>query len=221
MADAARQAGYAENVTAVAAAARQPQRRAVPSSPSAGAAQTEEETMSWLIGQWSALGTVAGKAALMYLTALVALRLGERRTLAQWTLIDFVTAVAVGAVVGRTAIAGSQSYVTGAVALVALVVMHRLASLLRFQPLVGKLVDHRIRVLVADGRVRRRELRRCGLTDNDLFAQLRQHGVLSLDDLRFVLYESKGEISIVAADTAAAPDRNLVKRALDDSAGYP
>lgn len=42
--------------------------------------------VSWVVGQWSQLGVVAGKAALMYVTALV----GERRTLPQWTIIDFV-----------------------------------------------------------------------------------------------------------------------------------
>ena len=99
--------------------------------------------MTWLVGQWSQLGEVVGKAVLIYMVALVGLRLGERRTLAQWTIIDFATAVAVGAIVGRTAIAGTQSFVSGAAALLTLIVVHRLASLLRFRPLLGKLADHR------------------------------------------------------------------------------
>jgi uncharacterized membrane protein YcaP (DUF421 family) len=176
--------------------------------------------MSWLIGDASHLGEVAAKAALMYATALVALRLGERRTLAQWTIIDFASAVAMGAIIGRTAIAGGQSYVTGAVALVTLVIVHRVASLLRFQPLLGKIVDHRVRVLVADGSVRRDELRRCGLTDNDLFAQLRQRGVFTLAGVRYVLYETKGSISIVPDDGEAEPPE-LVDAALEGAAGYP
>src|SRR5438270_9772918 len=119
--------------------------------------------MSWLVGQASSEWEVAAKAALMYATALLALRVGERRTLAQWTIIDFATAVAMGAIIGRTAIAGTQSYLTGAVALCTLVAVHRLASLTRFNPVLRKLVDHRIRVLVHDGRLRTRELRKCGL----------------------------------------------------------
>src|SRR5919206_596238 len=111
--------------------------------------------MAWLIGDAGAVGTVIAKAALMYVTALIALRLGERRTLAQWTIIDFATAVAMGAIIGRTAVAGTQSYLTGAAALVTLVVVHRLASVLRFNPIFNKLVDHRVRVLVADGQLRR------------------------------------------------------------------
>ena len=177
--------------------------------------------MSWLIGNFSALGDVAAKAVLMYVTALVALRLGERRTLAQWTIIDFATAVAMGAIIGRTAIAGTQSYITGAVALCTLVAIHRVASVLRFRPLLGKLVDHRVRVLVDHGRIRRSELRKCALTDNDLFTQLRQRGVFSLDDVRYVLYETKGSITIVADEVPSEPEPQLVRAGLHDAANYP
>jgi uncharacterized membrane protein YcaP (DUF421 family) len=177
--------------------------------------------VNWLVGHWEDLGLVAAKAALMYGTALVGLRLGERRTLAQWTIIDFATAVAMGAIIGRTAIAGTQSYVTGAVALVTLVAAHRLASVLRFRPVLGKLVDHRVRVLVAHGEIRRRELRRCGLTDNDLFTQLRQRGVFSIAGLRYVLYEAKGSISVVPEEGGSRDDPELVRAGLEDAAGYP
>lgn len=177
--------------------------------------------MSWLIGQSSALGEVAAKAVLMYATALVALRLGERRTLAQWTIIDFATAVAMGAIIGRTAIAGSQSYITGAVAVCTLVAVHRVASVLRFHPPVGKLMDHRIRILLANGQLRQAELRRCGLTDDDLFAQLRQRGVFSLDGLRYVLYEAKGSITIVGHDACNGRESALVEAGLKDAVDFP
>ena len=178
--------------------------------------------MSWLIGNSGQLWIVAAKAALMYATALMALRIGERRTLAQWTLIDFATAVAMGAIIGRSALAGNQSFVTGAVALVTLVAVHRAASLLRFNSILGKVADHRVRVLIADGEVRTRELRRCGLTDNDLFAQLRQRGVYSLGDVRYVLYEAKGDITVVpAAAVKGTQNPPLVEAGLEGSAGYP
>lgn len=175
--------------------------------------------MSWLVGQSGAVWTVIAKAALMYITALIALRVGERRTLAQWTIIDFATAVAMGAIIGRTAVAGTQSYLTGAAALLTLVAAHRVASVLRFNPIFNKLVDHRVRVLVADGRLRRRELRRCALTDNDLFAELRQRGIFDLAGLRYVLYETKGSISVVQRDTPSE-SQPLVDAGVDASAGY-
>ncbi|MBV8992852.1 MAG: DUF421 domain-containing protein [Pseudonocardiales bacterium] len=176
--------------------------------------------MSWIVDRWEGLGTVAGKAVLMYVTAVVGLRLGERRTLAQWTIIDFATAVAIGAIVGRTAIAGTQSYATGAAALLTLIAVHRLASLLRFRPVAGKLFDHRVRVLVDHGQLRRRQLRMCGLTDNDLYAQLRQRGVFDLARLRYVLYEAKGDLTVVPDRDASDPEAPLVQAGLDGADGY-
>jgi uncharacterized membrane protein YcaP (DUF421 family) len=172
----------------------------------------------WLIGNWTDLGEVAAKGTLMYATALLALRVGERRTLAQWTSIDFATAVAMGAIIGRTAIAGMQSYLTGAVAVVTLIVVHRIISALRFTPAVGKLVDHRVRVLVDNGEVRRSELRKCAVTENDLYAHLRQQGYFSLDEIRYVLYETKGNLTVVPRETDRSP---LVTAGLDNAAGWP
>ncbi|GLY75073.1 DUF421 domain-containing protein [Actinoallomurus iriomotensis] len=177
--------------------------------------------MSWLAGDWTHLGAVAGKAALIYVTALAALRLGERRTLAQWTIIDTVAAVAVGAIVGRTAIASNQSFVTGAVALVTLIAMHRVVSALRAQPLFRRLTDHRIRVLVADGKVRRHQLMICGLTESDLLAQLRQRGVCELSGVRFVLYEAKGGLTVVTGTDPVAGVPELVRAGLREAVDVP
>ena len=118
----------------------------------------------------------------------------------------------------RTAVAQTQSYATGAVALVTIIGAHRLASVLRFQPVLGKLTDYRVRVLVADGQVRRGQLRRCGLTDNDLYAELRQRGVFDVSHVRYVLYEGKGGLTVVPRDVASpAP---LISEGLRSSVGY-
>jgi uncharacterized membrane protein YcaP (DUF421 family) len=173
--------------------------------------------MSWLIGHWESLGIVAGKAALMYLTALFGLRLAQRRTLAQWTMVDFAAAVAIGAVMGRTAIAEGQSFVFGAVALLTFLAAHWVVSVARFDPRLRKFVDYRVRVLVHSGRVRRDQLRRCGITYDDLVSHLRQRGYYSLEGRHYVLYEPKGALTIVEEDAA---DRSLVEEGLRDAAGY-
>src|SRR5690349_12167128 len=100
--------------------------------------------MSWLWDHGAHLWQAAAKAALMYLVAVLALRAGQRRTLAQWTAIDFAAAVAVGAIVGRTALAEGQSFLVGAIALVTILAAHALAMTARFNRWIAKLVDHRI-----------------------------------------------------------------------------
>ncbi len=147
------------------------------------------------------------------------LRLAERRTIAQWTIIDFATAVAMGAIIGRTAVAGSQSYITGAVAIVTLALAHRAASLVRLTRRGRRALDHGIRVLVADGVVRHGELRRCGLTVDDLDAQLRQRGTFTIEQIRYVLYEARGGLTIVPRDVDG--QAGLVRRAIDEAVHFP
>jgi uncharacterized membrane protein YcaP (DUF421 family) len=187
----------------------------------AGDREAEESVImpSWLVAGTGPLATAAAKAALMYVTALLGLRVAHRRTLAQWTAIDFAAAVAVGAIVGRTAVASSEPLLVGIVALLTILLAHALVTFGRYVPWLTKLTDHRIRVLVEHGRLRRRQLVICGLTDADLFAQLRQQGVYELDGLRYVLYETKGELTVVKESQVPGPDPALIRRGLQDATG--
>ena len=174
----------------------------------------------WWASGTAALGAAAAKAALMYMAALLGLRVAHRRTLAQWSAIDFAAAVAVGAIVGRTAVASTQSLPVGVVALFTILLAHAVVTLGRYQPWVTKLTDHRVRILVEHGRVRRRELLVCGVTADDLFAQLRQQGVYDLEGVRYVLYETKGQLTVVAdgpRERGAEPA--LIARVLGNEAG--
>lgn len=173
----------------------------------------------WIFDGWTALGVAAAKVFLMYGVALLGLRIANRRTLAQLTAIDFAAAVAIGAIVGRTAVA-DQSFAVGAVALVTILIAHWFATLGRFHPLFSRLVDHRVRVLVDHGRIRHDQLRLCGLTEMEVLARLRQSGVGSLDELRYVLYETKGEFTLVPERGANEPDPALVRAGLEDAAGH-
>ena len=128
--------------------------------------------MKWLTGSGAGLDVVAAKAALIYAAAVLGLRLEQRRTLAQWTAIDFAAAVAVGAIIGRTALASTQSFAVGAVALATILAAHWIVIVARFNRGFAKVVDHRVRVLVDHGKLRRDQLRICGLTENDVYAQL-------------------------------------------------
>ena len=77
-----------------------------------------------------------------------------------------------------------------------------------------------MRVLVDHGRLLPRQLRICGLTENDVLAKLREQGVHDLAELRYVLYETKGELTIVREADAPPADGPLVRVGLQDAAGY-
>jgi uncharacterized membrane protein YcaP (DUF421 family) len=161
--------------------------------------------VSELIGGVSGLGWAALKAVLMFVVAVVGLRIGERRTLAQLGVYDFAVAVAVGALIARTATSTTTPFATGAVALVTLLLAHRGITLLRRHHLLGPLVDAPPRVLIANGNPQHRELAKAGLTLEDVLALLRVNNVTSIEDVQYMLYESRGALTIVTGDGPVGP----------------
>ncbi|GLY63944.1 DUF421 domain-containing protein [Amycolatopsis taiwanensis] len=153
--------------------------------------------MSWLTGDWPALGTVCAKTAMLAVAALAGLRLGPRRAIAELRIFDFVVAVAIGAVIGRTATSVGTSFVIGLVVLATLIAVHVVLAWLRFYPTASRLMDHPVEVLVTDGEIDHRRMRRCQLTEDDLHGALRQRGFYSLAEIRFVLFESQGGFTVV------------------------
>ena len=110
---------------------------------------------------------------------------------------------------GRTAVPAVVGHgYRGLVALATILAAHWVISTGRSAVPVAKLTDHRVRVLVEHGRVRDRQLRVCGITRNDLFAQLRQQGVYRLADLRYVLYETNGGLTVVPEDAGDSREQD-------------
>lgn len=153
-----------------------------------------------IVGNTGNLLGVVVKSVLLYGTALLLLRAGERRTLAQLNIFDVIVAVALGAIVGRVATASESSWAEGAVALATLIVVHRLLSWLRFLPGMQRLTDPSPRVLVLDGTPQRFQLLRSGVTRADLEAALRQRGIHDIADVRVALLEGAGKLTVVTRD---------------------
>lgn len=153
-----------------------------------------------LIGDPPGALDAAIKTSALFLTAAILFRFMERRTLAEFAPFDWIAAVAAGAIVGRAATASDTSWLSATVALICLLGTHAVLARLRFIPGVRRFIDPPLKVLIRNGRVDRRNLRRCGLTGADLEAVLRQHGHESPDGIRLAVFEAKGVISILLAD---------------------
>ena len=162
---------------------------------SAGGTQVPE-----LISGASGLGWVAIKAVLLFAVAVIGLRLGERRTLAQLSAFDFAVAVAIGSIIGRGATAPGTSFASSAIALVTFLVAHRIVAILRRHSQIVRLIDHPPRVLVAHGELKKGELARAGLTAADVYALLRENGVSDLGQVGYLLYETSGAVTVIGPD---------------------
>ena len=157
---------------------------------------------------------MAVKAVLLSAVAVIGLRLGERRTLAQLSAFDFAVAVAIGAIIGRRRDRRDHrpgrdrpdtSFASSAIALVTFLAAHRIGAIGRRHSRVVRLIDHPPRVLVAGGELQDGELARAGLTAADVHALLRENGVGDLGQVGYLLYERRGAVTVIGAGREPGP----------------
>jgi uncharacterized membrane protein YcaP (DUF421 family) len=157
-----------------------------------------------LVDNWQLAVYVALKTLALFMTAALAFRFLQRRAIAQFTPFDWLTAVVTGSVIGRAATATDTSWIGGVAAVLTLIAANAAVTRLRFVPGLHRLVDPPLRVLIHDGEVNHRNLRRCGLTQADLDAILRQNGYLSAADVKVALFERTGSVSVMASPAATS-----------------
>lgn len=164
--------------------------------------------MTDLLGENSvslSIGQMALRAAVVYIAAVIMVRLGASRAFSRNTALDVVMAIIFGATLSRAINGSAPLWPTlGAGAL--LVALHWLLSAVSvaFEP-AGKLFKGKVLVLVHDGAVNQSALRKAEISEAELLADLR--GQLHTDDLscvREARLERGGRVSFVTRDDQPA-----------------
>ena len=157
-----------------------------------------------LIEDWKSTVYTVPKTLALFLTTALAFRFLQRRAIAQFTTLDWLTAVVCGSVIGRAATATDTSWIHAAAAVLTLIAANAALTRLRFVPRFNRLVDPPLQVLIRDGKVDHRNLRRCGLTEGDLDEILRRNGYLNATDVKLALFERTGSVSVLASPAATS-----------------
>jgi uncharacterized membrane protein YcaP (DUF421 family) len=169
----------------------------------------------------------------IYLVFVTLIRVLGTRTMANLSTFDFACMVAVGAVVGRTAVLARPNLLTGVVALVTLFCLQGTFGFIRARERGNRWVNPRPIVLARDGVIDHEALRRVHLVEDELRFAVRRAGLPGLAAVGLVVLESNGSISVIRAahrepwleadlDGALAPVVDPVREpALSDQAGTP
>lgn len=145
-------------------------------------------------GLWSVVTAVLVLAGLIVLT-----RLNGLRSFSKMTSFDFVTTLAIGSLSANAISTTSlKSVVTALCGIATLLLLQRLIATGRRGD--GSLADHVDNapvLLMRDGVVDDAALQRHRVTRSDLFGKLREANVLQLDEVRAVVLETTGDISVL------------------------
>ena len=136
----------------------------------------------------------------IYIVLLLGLRIFGKREVGQFTIFDLVFILLVANAV-QPAMTGPDASLFGGVIIV--------ASLLAANWIVGRLDDipalHRLltpapTVLLKDGKLLERQMRREGIIQDEVEMAMREHGLDNLADVKLAVLEPDGSISIVGKD---------------------
>lgn len=158
----------------------------------------------WLGASWSEMGKVALSTLAIYVSVVAALRVAGRRTVSQMSAFDFVVTIAIGSLVASTALSPSSSYGQGLAAVLTLLAAQQVVAVIRQRvPATEKVLDFSPEPLYSDGRMNlRQNPLTAQVTETELFSKLRHEGITSLEEVKLVILEPDGGISILSSDAA-------------------
>ncbi|QIQ86618.1 DUF421 domain-containing protein [Erythrobacter sp.] len=145
-------------------------------------------------------GLVLAGAALLWVTTLI--RLNGLRSLSKMSNFDFVMTIALGSLVASAWVATAWTdFVQALAAMAALFAVQWTMNQLRFQwPRFQTVVQNRPVVLVRDGEFQQDAMNETRVTRSDLFEKLRAANVSDLSNVRAVILETTGDVSVVKGD---------------------
>jgi uncharacterized membrane protein YcaP (DUF421 family) len=148
------------------------------------------------------------KSAIVFLVLWLVIRASGRRTLGQLTVFDFILFLIIGGVAQRALTAQDYSLTHAFLIIATFVVIDVLVSLIeRDVPTVASILKGLPTVVVENGRVLSGRLRRARLTEDDVLqAARRLHGLETMNEIKFAIFEASGEISIIPRHNLAARD---------------
>ena len=138
------------------------------------------------------------RVALMYLVVLFTLRMTTRKVMRTSTPLDMVVIFLVGGMAVQAALAGDQS-ITGVVLGISTVAaMHMLISFGKLHwPMVGMISEGTPVIIYSNGAWARDKMKRLRVQEQDVYAEMRQHGHKTIDEVETAVIEHNGGLTIL------------------------
>lgn len=163
-------------------------------------------TEVWLSTDWNQVWLVALSALAIFACVILIARVVGLRSFSKMSSFDFVVTLATGSIVASVA-ASSTSLANGALALVVLYAAQWIVAQVRRRSGWGqRLVDNEPIALMLEGEFLRENLTVARVTEDDVRAKLRQNNVHRIGDVRAVVLETTGDVSVLHGDGAVDAD---------------
>jgi uncharacterized membrane protein YcaP (DUF421 family) len=138
------------------------------------------------------------RTAVVYVVLVALLRIAGKREVGQLSILDLVTLLVISDAVQNSMVGENTTLVGGLLAAATLIILDRGLGFLRDRfPRFRKTLEGEPRLLIRDGVALPGALKAESLTDDELLAAVRKHGLASVDDVALGILETDGSISVI------------------------
>lgn len=161
---------------------------------------------SWIVPSTDALLGVGLSTVGVFFALLLIVRFVGLRSFSKMTGFDFAVTIAIGSMLSAILLTDSPPLLQGIFAVGLLFGLQAIVSFLRSRSSAfTALVDNSPLLLMAHGEVLHDNLRRARVSEDDLRAKLREANVLDPREVRAVVFEATGDISVLHGDPEGPP----------------
>lgn len=168
---------------------------------------------SWINTSWTAVLMVIISTAGIYLSVIILTRIAGLRSFSKMSSFDFAVTVAIGSVIASTILSKNPPLMQAVAALSTLYFVQILVAWLRGRSaVISRLVNNQPLLLMKQTTIVEENLRKAKVTHADLRAKLREANVTELNQIKAVVMEATGDISVLhSEDEDRELDNELLK----------
>jgi len=159
----------------------------------------------WFTNSSESLIAILLTALGIYIALVIFTRVSGKRSFSKMSSFDFAITVAIGSIIATAILSKSVSLPQGIVGLAALYVIQISVAYLRRFQVIRDLLDNEPTYLMKNQDILYENLKKCKVTESDLKAKLREANVIQLSEVKAVIFESTGDISVLHG----TEDKNL------------
>lgn len=157
------------------------------------------------------------RTLLLYIVIIVAVRLMGKRQISELQTSELVVTLLISDLAAIPMQDTGQPLVSGLIPIAVLVMCEILVSVVMLKnSKFRKIICGRPIIVINDGKVDQKEMRRLRMSTEDLSEELRQKSVFSIEDVAYAIVETNGKMSVIKKPDKEQPTAGMLGVALPD-----
>ena len=138
---------------------------------------------------------------LIFILLILYTRIFGLKSFSKMSGFDFVITVAIGNIIAMTVNTGNPSVLVGAILLLILYALNYLVTYIRYKSnAVEKLIENKPIMIMCNGEILKENMKKSKVTESELQSKLREANVITLSQVKAVILETTGDVSVLHTD---------------------